>query len=180
MARATVYSAPVKIEVTRLDFFIFASEQWLLLSIFLLLVYSFIWRETSKGGQSISHHQLTRLVNKNEAFVVDLRDEKEYAQGRIAGAVNIPTTKLKERLSELEAKKDKTIVLVDKLGQTTGTVGRDLGRQGFTINRLSGGMAEWGHEKLPVVKDEKKETKKDGKKGKKKSKKVSSQDSTVQ
>lgn len=160
-----------KHRVIRLDFFIFASEQWLLLSIFLLLVYGFIWRETSKGGQSISYHQLTRLVNKDEAFVVDLRDAKEFAAGRIAGAVNIPSTQVKERLSEFEANKDKTIVLVDKLGQTTGTVGRELGRQGFTINRLSGGMAEWTNEKLPVVKDAKKETKKDKKDGKKTNKK---------
>lgn len=152
-----------------MDFFIFASEQWLLLSVFLLLVYGFIWRETSKGGKSISYHQLTRLVNADEAFVIDLRDQKEYASGRISGSVNIPSAQIKERISELEANKSKTIVLVDKLGQTTGTVGRDLGRQGFIINRLSGGMAEWTNEKLPVVKDVKKESKKDAKKdGKKK------------
>jgi len=134
------------------DFFIFASEQWFLLSIFLLLIYAFIWRETTKGGKSISHHMLTKMINADEAFVVDIRDAKDFSSGYIAGAYNIPFAKMKERSSELDAHKDKVIVLVDKLGQQTGAVGRDLSKQGYQINRLSGGMTEWVGEKLPVVK----------------------------
>jgi len=117
-----------------------------------LLVYSFIWRESSKGGKSISYHQLTRLINGDQATVLDVRDSKEFSNGHIAGAINIPAVKIKERISELEAKKDKLIVIVDKMGQHSGAVGRDLTRRGFTINRLSGGMTEWVTEKLPVIK----------------------------
>lgn len=135
-----------------MDFFIFASEQWLLLSIFLLLIYAFIWRESSKGGKSISHHQLTRLINADEAYVLDIRDSKEFDAGHIAGAANIPFSKVKERVSELESKRGKLIVLVDKMGQHTGSIGRDLTRLGFNINRLSGGMTEWVNEKLPTIK----------------------------
>lgn len=138
-----------------MDFFIFASEQWVLLSVFLLLVYSFIWRESSKGGTSISYHQLTRLVNADEATVLDIRDSKEFSNGHIVGAINIPAVKIKERISELESKKDKLIVIVDKMGQHSGAIGRDLSRQGFSVNRLSGGMTEWSAEKLPVVKNSK-------------------------
>lgn len=135
-----------------LDFFIFASEQWVLLSVFLLLIYTFIWRESSKGGKAISYHQLTRLINADQAFVLDIRDSKEFAAGHIAGASNIPWASIKDRVSELESKKEQLIVLADKMGQHSGSVGRDLSRRGFTINRLSGGMSEWVSEKLPVVK----------------------------
>ena len=136
-----------------MDFFIFASEQWFLLSIFLLLVYAFIWRESSKGGKSISYHELTRLINSDAALVVDVREAKEFSSGHISGAINIPAVKIKDRISELESKKDKLVVIVDKMGQHSGSIGRDLSRQGFSINRLSGGMTEWTAEKLPVVKD---------------------------
>ena len=132
-----------------MDFFIFASEQWFLLSIFLLLVYAFIWRESSKGGKSISYHELTRLINSDAALVVDVREAKEFSSGHISGAINIPAVKVKERISELESKKDKLVVIVDKMGQHSGSIGRDLSRQGFSINRLSGGMTEWTAEKLP-------------------------------
>ena len=136
-----------------MDFLIFASEQWVLLSVFLLLVYAFVQRESSKGGKSISYHQLTRLVNADEAFILDIRSATEFSNGHIAGALNIPAIKIKERVVELEAKKDKLIVIVDKMGQHSGAAGRDLGRHGFIINRLSGGMAEWLAEKLPVIKE---------------------------
>ena len=135
-----------------MDFFIFASEQWVLLSVFLLLIYAFIWRESSKGGKTISYHQLTRLINADQAFVLDIRDSKDFAAGHIAGAVNIPFAKVKARLAEIEPQKHKCLVLVDKMGQHTGSVGKDLSRLGFQINRLSGGMAEWKAEKLPTIK----------------------------
>lgn len=154
--QAKVYSAPVFlpniIGYISLDFFIFASEQWLLISIFMLMLYAFIWRESSKGGKAITYHELTRLINADQAVVLDIREPKEYEAGHIAGAINIPFSKIKNRINELEAKKDQLIVVVDKMGQHSGSVGRDLGKQGFSVKRLSGGMSEWLNEKLPTVK----------------------------
>jgi rhodanese-related sulfurtransferase len=154
--QASVYSAPVFlpniIRCIPLDFFIFASEQWLLISVFMLLMYAFIWRESSKGGKSITYHELTRLINADQAVVLDLRDTKEFESGHIAGAINIPFSKIKDRVSELESRKDRLIVLVDKVGQHSGSIGRELRKQGFNVNRLSGGMSEWFNEKLPTVK----------------------------
>lgn len=154
--QATVYSAPVFLpNITgyiSLDFFIFASEQWLLLSVFMLLLYAFIWREGSKGGKTITYHELTRLINADQAVVLDVRDAREFESGHIAGAINIPFNKIKARVSELESRKDRLIVVVDKIGQHSGSVGRDLGKQGFNVQRLNGGMSEWLNEKLPTVK----------------------------
>lgn len=137
-----------------LDFIIFASEQWILLSILLLFIYAFVWRESTKGGKSVSHHELTRMLNADEAVVLDVRDQKEFSAGHIAGALNIPFAKINERESELSGHKDGTaIVLVDKAGQHVGGVGKALTKLGYRVNRLSGGMTAWLNEKLPVVKD---------------------------
>lgn len=118
----------------------------------MILLYAFIWREGSKGGKAITYHELTRLINADQAVVLDVRDTKEFGSGHIAGAINIPFSKIKERVSELESRKDRLIVVVDKIGQHSGSVGRDLGKQGFNVQRLSGGMSEWLNEKLPTVK----------------------------
>jgi len=134
-----------------LEFFAFASEQWLLLSVFLLLLYAFIWRESSKGGKSISPHELTRLLNAEQAVLIDLREEKEFAAGHIAGAINIPFARIAERTADLHPHREKQLVLVDRMGQHTGSTGRTLGRQGYRISRLSGGMSEWLASKLPTV-----------------------------
>lgn len=92
------------------------------------------------------------MLNADEAKVLDVRDAGDFSAGHIAGAVNIPFAKLKERQAELEAFNQKTIVVVDKMGQQAGSVGRDLVKSGYTVNRLRGGMTDWTSEKLPVVK----------------------------
>jgi len=136
-----------------LDFIVFASQQWVLFSILLLFIYAYVWRESSKSGKSLSHFELTRMLNDDSAVVLDVRDAKEYTVGHIAGALNIPYTKLADRSAELSMHKEKVIVVVDKQGQHAGAVGRELGKKGYTVNRLGGGMSSWIAEKLPMVKN---------------------------
>lgn len=145
--------APKEYQSNNVDFFVFISEQWLLTSVLLVLIYSFVWRETSKGGQSISYHQLTQAVNSDSGVVVDLRDEKEFKAGHIAGSINIPHSKMTARAGELESSRGKQIILVDKFGQHTGAVGKHLQSLGHSAARLKGGMGEWQSSNLPLVKN---------------------------
>lgn len=125
----------------------------MLFSILLLLIYAFVWRESTKGGKTVSHHELTRMLNADEAVLLDVRDQKEYSAGHISGAMNIPYAKISEREPELQEFKEKAIVVVDKAGQHAGAAGRSLTKLGYQVNRLSGGMTDWLNEKLPVVKN---------------------------
>lgn len=135
-----------------MDFFIFASEQWLLVSILLGFVYLLAWRESSKGGQALSYHELTQLVNRDTGVVLDIRDKKDFSSGHITGAINIPLASLPGRIGELEPMRSKKIILVCKFGQTAGAAGKQLAAAGFDIAKLKGGMAEWQSNSLPVVK----------------------------
>ena len=56
------------------------------------------------------------------------------------------------RGSELEKHRSKIIVLTDQMGQHAGGAGKILTKAGFNVRRLSGGMAEWQGQNLPVVK----------------------------
>ncbi len=136
-----------------MDFFIFISQEWILVSILVLLIYVFAWRERIKGGRPISAHEVTRLINSDEAVLVDVRGESEFKAGHIAHAINIPHTKVANEMERLEPHREKILVVVDKLGQHAGAVGRNLGKAGFNVRRLSGGMAEWRGQNLPLVKD---------------------------
>lgn len=142
-----------------MEFFVFISEQWLLVSTLLVLIYVFIWRESAKGGPSLSHHQLTHAVNTDSGIVVDLRDSKDFDAGHITGAINIPHSKMIERVSELESEREKQIILVDKFGQHTGAIGKHLLGLGFKTARLKGGMSEWQASNLPLVKGKAKKEK---------------------
>jgi rhodanese-related sulfurtransferase len=133
--------------------FEFIGNHYILVSVFVILLIAFIINEGKQGGAAISPSNLVTLVNKEGAVILDIRDGKEYGAGHIAGAINIPLSSFESRVGELEEYKEKPIVLVCKMGQHAGTIGRKLKAQGFEqVRRLSGGMAEWTGSNLPVVK----------------------------
>jgi rhodanese-related sulfurtransferase len=130
----------------------FITQQWLLVSLLVALLYAYMWLEKAKGGKGVSVHGMTQLVNRDEAVVLDVRDAAEFKAGHIVDALNIPYNKVAERRAELDKYKAKTLVLVDKMGTHTGAVGRQLRKEGFTVLRLEGGMSEWQNQNLPLVK----------------------------
>ncbi|HLS99532.1 MAG: rhodanese-like domain-containing protein [Porticoccaceae bacterium] len=135
-----------------MDFFIFISEQWVLVSILVLLIYAFAFSERIKGGKPISTSELTRLMNSGEGILLDIRDAKEFGEGHITGAVNIPFGKLDSRISELDKHREKLVVIADKVGQHAGAAGKKLRQAGFQVRRLQGGMTEWTGQGLPLIK----------------------------
>lgn len=133
------------------DFLIFIGEQWILVSGLILLVFLFIHLESKRGGQMVSTHQLTALINREGALVLDIRDKKEYKEGHIVDSLNIPFATLANSISKLEQHKDKPIVVVDKMGQHSGSAGKQLGESGFSVSRLEGGISEWKASNMPLI-----------------------------
>ena len=136
-----------------MEFFDFISEQWVLVSIFIALIYLFAINERAKSGKSISPHVVTRMINSDEAILLDIRETKEFSLGHIAGAISIPYSKLTQRISDLEQYRSKAVISADRQSQHSGSVGRKLKQEGFSALRLSGGMMEWQNQNLPVVKE---------------------------
>ena len=132
------------------QFLLFLSQQWMLVSLLLALLGFFMWNENRRAGSSLSVHQLTHQVNNANALVVDLREPKEFREGHVVDALNIPYAKLAERMADLD--KTRPLVLVDKMGQHSAAAGRTLMQAGFQVSRLNGGMSEWTASNLPVVK----------------------------
>lgn len=130
----------------------FATNHYLLVAIFVVLLAALLVNEIRRGGQSLSNGQLTALVNADKGLVIDIRPAKEYAAGHIVGALSIPQDKLATRMTELEKHKDKTLIVVDAMGQHAGTVCRDLLKAGYNAAKLSGGVSSWKGDNLPLVK----------------------------
>lgn len=135
-----------------MDFLLFISQEWLLVITLIVLIYLYTWRERIKSGRPLSPNELTLLVNQGNSLLVDLRDNAEFKAGHIVGSLNIAYAKLTKESTELSSHKDKTIVLIDKMGQHAGAVGRFLGKEGFDVRRLGGGIAEWQAQNLPLIK----------------------------
>ncbi|CAM3435158.1 rhodanese-like domain-containing protein [Parendozoicomonas haliclonae] len=125
----------------------------LLTGAFAVLLGALIFTEMRKGGQSVTTQELTRLMNQEDGVVVDLREKKDFSRGSITGSLNIPLASLQSRIGELEKHKTAPIILVDAMGQHSGTAGKQLKDAGFeNVVRLSGGISTWQGENLPLVK----------------------------
>ncbi|WP_096087025.1 rhodanese-like domain-containing protein [Agaribacterium haliotis] len=135
-----------------MDIWVFVAEQWLLITILAVLLAAFVVLERRRGGASLSHHEVTRLVNAGEAVLIDIRDKDDFKAGHIVDSINIPFAKLADQSAELDKHKNSTLVLIDKMGQHAGTAAKSLKEKGFNVVRLQGGIMEWQAQNLPLVK----------------------------
>jgi rhodanese-related sulfurtransferase len=134
-------------------FFTFIGNHPYLVGTFVLLLVLFIRNESQRGGQTVSAQQLVEMVNRQDAVVLDVRDKKDFDAGHIVDAVNIPYASLEGRLAELKDYRNRPVVVACKMGQHSGAAGTLLRKNGFgEVKRLTGGVAEWRNQNLPVVK----------------------------
>ena len=135
------------------QFFSFLGDHPILVGTFLLILFLFFRNERTRAGATVGTQELVRLVNKENAVVLDVRERNEFMEGHIVDALNIPYTSLESRLDEISQHKETPIVIACKMGQHSGAAGTLLQKNGFTnVTRLTGGYAEWSAQNLPVVK----------------------------
>ncbi|MEE3170942.1 MAG: rhodanese-like domain-containing protein [Pseudomonadota bacterium] len=133
--------------------FEFVVNHYILVSLFVAFLVAILILESRRGGAKISAQGAVNLINKDEAVVVDIRDRKEFGEGRITGSINIPLNSLKSRVNELSKFKDKQIIVADKMGQHSAMAVKQLNAEGFSnVSRLNGGIADWKASNLPLVK----------------------------
>lgn len=81
-----------------------------------------------------------------DVIVVDVRKEDEFKAGHIKGAINIALEDIEAKLSELEAYKDKTVVLYCNTGNRSGKAGTQLVEKGFKTVYNADGVKKFEYE----------------------------------
>jgi len=106
----------------------------------------------AQGDKSqLSPVEATLLINREDAVLVDVRDQGEYAKGHIPNARHIPLADLERRSSELEKFKDRPIILCCASGNRSGAAVATLKKAGFDkLFQLRGGLLEWEKAGQPV------------------------------
>jgi len=132
--------------------FEFLAQEWILATALLVVIVLLFLHEARKSGPTLSPQQAINLVNAEHGVFVDLRDTAEFRAGHIVGAVHLPASKLLGNTGLLENYRHKPVVLVCKMGQSAGAVGKKLRADGFDkVFRMTGGMVEGNNLQLPVV-----------------------------
>jgi len=131
----------------------FSMNHYELVGLMVALLVALYWVESRRAGQSISPQVAVRFMNQNQAVVVDIRPSSEFNQGHITGSMSIPFELFSSRVQELDRYKDRTVILVCKMGQHSGSVAKTLRQRGFgQVCRLAGGVSSWTAEQLPLIK----------------------------
>jgi len=94
-----------------------------------------------------------RLMNNDEAVVLDMREAADFNNGHIKNAKNIPFTSLKGQLDNLVKDREKPVLAYCRSGNVSGKACRVLKSSGFSnVHNLAGGILSWQDANLPLTK----------------------------
>jgi rhodanese-related sulfurtransferase len=96
---------------------------------------------------------LKEVLENGEIHLVDVREQVEFAGGRVSGASLIPLGSLQERHGELDH--SKPIYVMCRTGRRSAEAQNKLRDLGFTnVINVAGGIEAWKKEELPIERDE--------------------------
>ena len=134
-------------------FFAFISDNFLAVLVLLTLIFALIIYERRKGGNKVDNSEMTRLINKENPFIYDLRSSAEFGAGTVAGAMNIQPINLLKEDALFKAGEEDCIILICKNGTISYKASGELKKQGYiNVNVLSGGIINWTQSGMPLVK----------------------------
>lgn len=92
---------------------------------------------------------VSTIRERDDVFLLDVREQWEYDEGHIPGVTLIPTGQVPARLNEIPT--DKTVIVTCRTGNRSGQVTDFLRQQGFTnVHNMDGGIVAWQQAGLPV------------------------------
>jgi len=120
-------------------------------SAFMLLMPS--GKKSASGVPNLNPAEAVTLINRSNAFVLDVREDAEFAAGHIANATHIPLAQMATRINEIKKYQNKPILVNCQRGARSAQACKLLREAEFTqVHNLQGGMIAWQEAKLPVVK----------------------------
>ena len=132
------------------------AQQHLLLSIaFAGLTLALVVTEVARlfrGFKGVSPAELTRLINHEQALVLDLRGQGEFDKGHILGSKHLLPSQVDPESKLLAKAKESPVVLVCALGNSAATAAGKLVKAGFKkVYVLDGGIGAWQGASLPLA-----------------------------
>nr|WP_249115943.1 rhodanese-like domain-containing protein [Azoarcus sp. L1K30] len=113
------------------------------------LLFDFVRNQGNKS--QLSPIEATSLINREDAIVIDVREQTEFSKGHIPNARHIPLGDLGRRSADLEKFKDRPIILCCATGARSASALATLKKAGFDkLYNLRGGIIEWEKAGQPV------------------------------
>jgi rhodanese-related sulfurtransferase len=102
---------------------------------------------------NISPAQITHLINRENALVIDIRQKDSYCQGHIIDAQCMNPQEVMQNTKKLEKFKARPIIIVANASSESQKIAALLLKQGYNAYSLNGGMRAWQEAQMPTVKE---------------------------
>ena len=135
----------------------FVTNHYILSGLFAALLAALIYTAVASQLSSLkelSTHEATLLMNKEDAYILDVRPVAEFKKGHILGSKQIKAELVtKADFTPLEKSKDKPIIVVCAMGMTSKRTASQMLKAGFeNVVTLKGGINAWQGANLPITK----------------------------
>lgn len=134
----------------------FIGNHVILVTSFVVVLIAYVYtlyNDKNASYTRINPDQLTRLVNRENAKIVDVRTPEAYASGHIVNAVNIPLADIEAGKAKLAGLGKRPVVAYCDRGISSQRACKQLSNQGIDpVFNLSGGIRAWVSDKLPLSK----------------------------
>jgi rhodanese-related sulfurtransferase len=103
------------------------------------------------GISEVGPGEATRMLNHDNAIMVDMRSDKEYRGGHVVNAVHVPSP---DTLAGLDKYRDKPVIVYCNSGNRSVAFCSKLRKQGFaSVYNLKGGILGWQKAELPLARN---------------------------
>jgi rhodanese-related sulfurtransferase len=134
----------------------FAAQSPILSSIFVVLTVALVYTEVARlfvGYKTVSPAQLTDLINRESALLVDVSAIAEFERGHILGAKHVAMSQFDPENKLLAKAKELPVAVVCRTGQSSSEAAKRLHKAGFTrVYWLNDGLNAWIQADLPLTK----------------------------
>ena len=134
----------------------FAAQSPILSSIFVVLTVALVYTEVARlfvGYKTVSPAQLTDLINRESALLVDVSAIAEFEKGHILGAKHVAMSQFDPENKLLAKAKELPVAVVCRTGQSSSEAAKRLHKAGFTrVYWLNDGLNAWIQADLPLTK----------------------------
>lgn len=134
----------------------FARENALLSLALAGLTLALVYTEIARlfiGFKAIGPADLTRLINREDALLIDVNPPGDFEKGHIAGARSVALSQFDPENKLLAKLRDMPVAVTCRSGNTAADAAKRLVKAGFKkVYWLDGGNGAWQQASLPLVK----------------------------
>ncbi len=125
----------------------------ILVAILSLLIWN-LYGDVLSGIKQIVPIEAIRLINHEQAIVIDIRSGGDYDGGHILNAIHLLAAEISNRIVKFEKYRKQAVIIYCANGSESSKAARLFMQNGFEkIYCLKGGILAWKNANLPLTRE---------------------------